>query len=185
MTEFRGFLLTFTTYIHTHTYIHVRFCYLRGELYKISLYRSQRYYSSSWPEIFSAFSLSFYYFDTSIISFGSYICFTATGSPSPTHEKGDSKWSRFILTVVSLFLFTDSGLTPALLPVASGSSLCWLPLHLFIHQPICVLIPSFVSFTPPNWTLLAWDKTAPLSVCIYQTEPTRSRSCQRWKINNQ
>lgn len=50
----------------------------------------------------------------------------------------DLEGGRFILTVVSLFLLTDSGLTPALLPVASGSSLSWPPLHRFIHQPVWV-----------------------------------------------
>lgn len=149
-----------------YTYKVLRFCCLRGELYKTSLYGPQRYYSSSWPEIFSAFSLSFYYFDTSSASFRSYRCFVATGNPTPAHRMGDPERSRFILTVVSLFLFTDSGLTPALLPVASGSSLSWPPLHLFIRQPICVLIPPFVSFTPPNWALLAWDETAALSECV-------------------
>lgn len=46
--------------------------------------------------------------------------------------------SRFILPVVSQFLLTGSGLSPALLPGASGSSPSWTPLYLSIHQPVWV-----------------------------------------------
>lgn len=99
------------------------------------------------------------------------------------------RWKDFFLVVgrirvvltdvcmcVFVFLFTKCNLTPALLPVASGSSLFWpslspyslsIPPSLYpsIHLllPPNTHIPLFVSFTWLNRALLAWDKTVTLS----------------------
>lgn len=122
-----------------HTYVHTMFCHPRGALYKISLYGSLGGITSPLSQKYSPLSLCPF----TILTPTSPVSDLTDASQLleiilPPTRMWDLEGSRFILTVMSLFLLTDSGLTPALLPVASGSSLSWPPLHRFIHQPVWV-----------------------------------------------
>lgn len=111
-----------------HTHVHAMFCHPRGALYKISLYGSLGGITSPLSQKYSALSLCPF----TILTPTSPVSDLTDASQLleivlPPTRMWDLEGSRFILTVMSLFLLTDSGLTPALLP-----------LHRFIHQPVWV-----------------------------------------------